>query len=229
MKNLLALDSSSNACSAALLCNGSVTHRWELAPRGHMQRLLPMADELLQAAGLAVNQLDAIAFGRGPGSFTGLRVATGIVQGLAWGADLPVIPVSTLRAIAAGFQRTQPDVDGRLLVAVDARMGELYAAHFRLEGQRLVNDGAEQLVPLADAAALLENVDAGAGSGWQLAPLNQQRPAVCLPELEPDALDILHLARQADAVPVQAHEAKPVYLRDSVNWQKRTRIRTESL
>lgn len=229
MKKLLALDSSSNACSAALLCDGAVSHRWELAPRGHMQRLLPMADELLQAAGLSVNQLDAIAFGRGPGSFTGLRVATGIVQGLAWGADLPVIPVSTLSAIAAGFQRAQPGFEGRLLVAVDARMDELYTAHFRVTGQRLEREGEEQLIPLADAHTLLAAIEGGAGSGWQLAPLSQQQPAVCLPECEPDALDILQLAQQAGAKRLAASDARPVYLRDSVSWQKRTRIRTQSL
>lgn len=229
MKNLLALDSSSNACSAALLYDGAVTHRWEMAPRGHMQRLLPMADELLQAAGISVAQLEGIAFGRGPGSFTGLRVATGIVQGLAWGTDLPVIPVSTLAAIAAGFARQQPQFEGRLLVAVDARMDELYAARFSVMGKKVLVEGDELLVPRAEAHNLIEGIAAGAGSGWQLAPLNRSLPALCLPELEPDALDILQLAQAPDAVRVQANEARPVYLRDSVSWQKRTRIRTESL
>lgn len=227
MNNILALDSSSNACSVALMWQGELMHRWELAPRGHMQRLLPMVDELLQAAGVNISQLEAIAFGRGPGSFTGLRVAAGIVQGLAWGADLPVVPVSTLAALAQSLKREQPNLVGRLGVAVDARMDEIYGACFELDELKLI--GEEFLLPQAQAASAYPGIDLAVGSGWAMAPLAALRPPVYVDQAEPHALDILTLACSGNYGTVPAEQAAPVYLRDSVSWQKRTRIRTQAL
>jgi tRNA threonylcarbamoyladenosine biosynthesis protein TsaB len=128
---LLAIDAATEACSAALLVDGTLLARYEVIGRGHAERLLPMVDELLAEAGLSLTALDALAFGRGPGAFTGVRIAVGLAQGLAFGAGLPVVPVSNLAALgrlaldeasAAGVP-----VD-RALACLDARMNEVYWA-----------------------------------------------------------------------------------------------------
>ena len=100
---LLAVETSTEACSAALYIDGIVNERFELAPKEHTKLILPMIDSLMSDAGLKPQQLDALAFSCGPGSFTGVRIATGVIQGIALGADLPVVPVSTLAAIAQDF------------------------------------------------------------------------------------------------------------------------------
>lgn len=124
---LLALDTSSEGCSAALLVDGEISERFELAPRGHTRLLMPMVRELLAEKNLAPAELDALAFARGPGSFTGVRIATGVVQGLAWGLDIPVVPVSSLEAVALGaIDSMDIPENGGIAVAFDARMGELY-------------------------------------------------------------------------------------------------------
>ena len=131
---LLALDTATEACSAALLQDDRLIERYELLGRGHAERLLPMVDELLKEAGISLSALDAIAFGRGPGGFTGLRIAAGTVQGLAAGARLPVLPVSDLAAVAlAGSQRSG---SRRILVCTDARMGQVYWAAFDCSGSQ---------------------------------------------------------------------------------------------
>ncbi|UTA49416.1 tRNA (adenosine(37)-N6)-threonylcarbamoyltransferase complex dimerization subunit type 1 TsaB [Simiduia sp. 21SJ11W-1] len=226
MRRILALDTSSNACSVALAYDDVRFCRAAITPRGHMQRLLPMVDEVLAEAGVKVSSLDAIAFGRGPGSFTGLRVATGVVQGLAYGADLPVIPVSSLASLAQGYSRLHPAFAGSLAVAVDARMGEIYGARFTVTGQEIAASSDELLAPVADWPACLTGTEAACGSGWLLAP---ELPPVCTTEIEPDAQDVLTLAATGQITPVAADQALPIYLRDSVSWQKRTRIRTQSL
>ncbi len=117
---LLALDTSTEACSAALFIDGEIRQRFEITPKAHTKLLLPMIESLLAEAELKLSQLDALAFGCGPGSFTGLRIATGVVQGLAFGADLPVVPVSTLAALA---QNRLPEL---AFVATDAHIGEIF-------------------------------------------------------------------------------------------------------
>jgi len=125
---ILALDTATEACSAALVCDDEVIERYEVIGRGHAERLLPMVQEVLAEAGVALAAVDAIAFGRGPGSFTGLRIGAGVTQGLAFGADLPVVPVSDLAALAAraASQRGERYV----LACLDARMAQVYWAAF---------------------------------------------------------------------------------------------------
>jgi len=129
---ILAIETASESCSVALSLDGVLRERSSLAPRGHAERLLPWVQELLAEAGIALQDLDAVAFSRGPGSFTSLRIGIGVAQGLAWGAGLPVVPVSSLRsaaqaAVAHGVQAA--------MVALDARMDEVFSGLYRLDEQ----------------------------------------------------------------------------------------------
>ena len=239
MTSILALDSSTDACSVALYQDGRVTGLFELASKSHTQRLLPMVDQLLREAGVGLPALDAIAFGRGPGSFTGLRICLGVVQGLAFGARKPVIPVSTLAAMALAYYQHQPDQrepDARLpcLVALDARMDEIYWALYR-PGQasqtpELLN--SEQVTPPALVAQDPQLVDfkgefVALGQGWHYPQLDAVRPAICQQAVYPQAEQIAWIAAESWAKGDHQNvmEAEPVYLRDKVSWQKRQRIR----
>lgn len=236
MSVILALDSSSDACSVALLINGQLHARHEIASKSHTQRLLPMVDELLAEHELGLAQLDAIAFGRGPGSFTGLRICMGVVQGLAFGSARPVLPVSTLEAIALQVQRTRPAWQGRILVALDARMSEVYWALFDTQNGQLQRLGDEYVT--SPEALLAHDLLAGdtpllaAGSGFSYAPLQalaEARATECWLTLVPRAEDIALLAapRLAAGEAQAIADAELVYLRDSVSWQKRQRIRPQ--
>ena len=125
---LLALDTSTEACSVALLIDGELRMRFELTERSHADLVLPMVDGLLAEAGIALAGLDGLAFGRGPGAFTGLRIACGVVQGLALGANLPVVPVSSLASVA---EQVPAAAGESVLVCNDARMGEVYWGMYR--------------------------------------------------------------------------------------------------
>ena len=154
---LLAFETATEACSVALWIDGEVRERYEVAPRRHAELALPWADALLAEAGIARSQLDAIAVGRGPGAFTGVRLAIAIAQGIALGLDRPVVPVSTLAALALPAVRTNPGAP--VLAAIDARMGELYVGGFRLQGDALDVMLAERL--LAPGGVEFD------GDGWQ--------------------------------------------------------------
>ncbi|GGY67129.1 tRNA (adenosine(37)-N6)-threonylcarbamoyltransferase complex dimerization subunit type 1 TsaB [Cellvibrio zantedeschiae] len=235
MTKILALDASTDACSVALSLNGETTHIFELAAKSHTQRLLPMVDEILRAANCTLHDLDAIAFGRGPGSFTGLRICIGIVQGLAFGANLPVIPVSTLQAMAQGFVAQNQNADLPLLVALDARMDEIYWGLFSADNiPNLL--GTEHVMKPAKVGeqhliANLEKQFIAIGPGWHYADLQNIVPEVLIQDVHPDARFMLPIALDAfDKGETQSiFDAQPVYLRDSVSWQKRQRIRTQSL
>ena len=141
---LLAIDTATEGCSAALLIDNKMAVRMDVQPRKHAELILPMLDELLSEAGLSVSQLDALAFGRGPGAFTGVRIATGVIQGVAFAADLPVVPVSTLRALA---QRTYNEYNHtNVLTAFDARMDEVYWAAYQLDDNGLMSLVGEEAV-----------------------------------------------------------------------------------
>jgi tRNA threonylcarbamoyladenosine biosynthesis protein TsaB len=162
---LLAIETATEACSAALLIDGETELRYQVKPRGHSELVLGMMDDLLAEAGLKSSQLDALAFGRGPGSFTGVRIATGVAQGVAFAADLPVVPVSTLAALA---QRAYRERGERcLLPAYDARMGELYWAAYQVDDQGLVEMVIDEAVATAESVRLPEEGKwYGVGSGW---------------------------------------------------------------
>lgn len=232
MSLILALDTSTDACSVALNVDGVITSLFEVAAKSHTQRLLPMVDELLQSKGYCLADLDAIAFGRGPGSFTGLRICAGIVQGLAFGANLPVIPVSTLEAMALGFYRTNPAGQLPVVVALDARMNEVYWAAFSRAGDRVVAETEEavmapELLVCQKYILDLQGEFIGVGPGWHY-PATQSLDAKALfLDRHPHAADMALIAatKFASGQVVSALDAQPVYLRDSVSWQKRQRIR----
>ena len=223
MPTLLALDASTEACSCAVLHNGEVSERFELVPRQHTQMILPMIEALMASAGIGFGELDAIAFGKGPGSFTGLRIAAGVAQGLAFAADVPVLPVSTLAAVAA----EAAGASGSSLVfsCLDARIDEIYW------GWYLVQDGQPQLLgyeqlcrpEVVPVALPMHHFNVGAaGNGLtyrdRLPTILTTAFNVAQPDLLPRSSHIARIAasiwRQGGAIAPEA--ASPVYLRDKV-------------
>lgn len=221
MTTLLALDTATECCSAALLHDGAVTACSEVIPRQHAQRLLPMIEELLGERQLRLQDVDALVFGRGPGAFTGVRIATGMVQGLAFAADKPVIAVSNLAALAQRAWREHGT--DTVAAAIDARMDEVYWGLYRLrDGVMQLLD--EERVCAPEAVSLPAGVSsvAGAGTGWQYAERLAVSATQSWPQMLPDASDLITLALprwQAGEV-VDAADAQPVYLRDKVATPK---------
>ncbi|WP_425054725.1 tRNA (adenosine(37)-N6)-threonylcarbamoyltransferase complex dimerization subunit type 1 TsaB [Pseudomonas abyssi] len=221
MTTLLALDTATECCSAALLHDGTVTARSEVIPRQHAQRLLPMIEELLGERQLRLQDVDALVFGRGPGAFTGVRIATGMVQGLAFAADKPVIAVSNLAALAQRAWREHgTDI---VAAAIDARMDEVYWGLYRLrDGVMQLLDEERVCAPEAVSLPAGVNSVAGAGTGWQYAERLAVSATHSWPQMLPDASDLITLALprwQAGEV-VDAADAQPVYLRDKVATPK---------
>lgn len=218
---LLAVETSTEACSAALFIDGKIAERFELAPKIHTQLILPMIDSLMADAGLKPQQLDALAFSRGPGSFTGVRIATGVIQGIALGADLPVVPVSTLAAIAQDF--FDNNADDVAYVAMDARMGEVFWGVYRRDAQDYAELIGFEAVTPPDAVDFPDLKGVGIGSGWgvyaqeltsRLAGRVNCYHAEMLPRAGAIARLGAHGFEQGLAVPVE--QAMPVYLRDKV-------------
>jgi tRNA threonylcarbamoyladenosine biosynthesis protein TsaB len=219
---ILAIDTSGEACSAALLSDGAVEQRLSREPRRHGELILAMMDELLAQAGLRLVRLDALAFGRGPGSFTGVRIAAAVIQGAAFGADLPVVPVSTLAALAQGHHRAEGCT--RTLPAFDARMGELYWGAYALDEQGLMRAVVEDQVGSPEIVVLPEGGGwCGSGGGWAAhGDVLRRRLGPRLVAVDPSALcearDVVTLAAAAFAAGrfVPAERALPLYLRDRV-------------
>lgn len=224
---LLAIDTSEDACSAALLNDDVVSERFELAPRRHSELILPMMEDLLVSAGLDLADLDTLAFARGPGSFTGVRIAASIIQGTALGVGLPVVPVSSLQALAQGACR-ECGADS-VLSALDARMDEVYWGAYRIDAAGIMRALVDETVcppsqvPVPDGAGWT-----GAGSGWKrYAGALGSRCVVEVP-VHGDALvhaqDVARVAQRlfAEGAAVAAEQALPVYLRNEVAWVKQS-------
>ncbi len=221
MPTLLALDTATEACSAALLHEGRLYHRYEVIPRMHAQRLLPMIDELLVEAKITLKQIDALVFGRGPGAFTGVRIATGMVQGLAFATGKPVIGISNLAALAQRAWREHGAEN--VCAAIDARMDEVYWGCYQLRDGGMQLLGNEVVSP-PEQVQLAEGMasPAGSGTGWQYADRLAVRVERAWPDLLPDAQDLLSLAQPlwARGEVLDAADAQPVYLRDQVATPK---------
>jgi tRNA threonylcarbamoyladenosine biosynthesis protein TsaB len=217
---ILALDTSTEACSVALSLDGELRMRFQLTERSHAELVLPMIEGLLEEAGIALTDLDGLAFGRGPGAFTGLRIACGVVQGLALGADLPVAPVSSLAAVA---EQVPAAAGESVLVCNDARMGEVYWGAYRREA-----DGT--LAPLTgEAVSPPDGVGAGmslaghaAGNALPRYPALAERLREAGFQLHDgiypraDAIARLGAVELAAGRGVPAEQALPVYVRDDV-------------
>lgn len=227
---LLALDTSTEACSVALLHKGEKTMLAELAQRSHTKRILPMIDAILAQSEISLSQVDALVFGRGPGSFTGVRVGAGIAQGLAFGADLPVIPISNLTAMAQAAYETQQKT--QVLAAIDARMNEVYFSQLKAEKVRLENNEflqwqeiiTEQVCSPEKLISQLQSVAEDwltVGTGWaaysQLQNIGQPSD-IQLPSAEYMLSLAAPLCLQKRWI--SAVEIEPVYLRNEVTWQK---------
>lgn len=223
--NLLAFETATEALSVALLVDGQVRERFELAPRRHAELALPWADELLAQAGIARSQLDAIVVGRGPGAFTGVRLAIAVVQGIAMALDRPVVPVSTLAVLAMRAELLPTAGASRhVLAAIDARMGEVYSAAFELRDGDAVALSAESVrapdqVELPDAPASWQGVGTGftAADGALVQRLGDRIVAVDATQL-PHAADVARLAAHAFArgEAVAPERVEPAYLRNNV-------------
>lgn len=231
--NYLAIDASTEACSVALQVNGKVYSRYDLCPQSHSLQLLPMVDEVLKEASIKLAQCDGLIFGRGPGSFTGVRIGVGVAQGLAFAAGLPVVGVSSLQAMAqlafAKQQQTQ------VFAVIDARMNEVYNGYFVLDENQIMREqlladkrGEAVTAPELVSARLTGVVSMpvyGVGTGWdayseQLSPLksNEGTPDVLFPSAE--AMLVFGEAAFKRGEGVAAENAQPVYVRDTVSWKK---------
>ena len=219
---LLALDTSTEACSAALYIDGEITQHYQIAPREHTHLILGMIESLLQDAGLKSSEIDLIAFGRGPGSFMGVRVAAGVVQGIAFAHSIPVVPVSTLAAMA--WVAMDETGETQVLAAIDARMKEVYWGAFQKnEAGKIVLLGDECVVAPEKAPIPEQGQWVTAGTGWAsygeiMKPTLADRCISSLDECFPSAKAIATLAIDSyeNGGAVSAAEAVPVYLRDNV-------------
>jgi tRNA threonylcarbamoyladenosine biosynthesis protein TsaB len=218
---LLAVETATHACSAALYVDGYIEQRFEIAPQQHTRLILPMIEGLMREAGLKPQQLDGLAFSRGPGSFTGVRIATGIIQGIALGADLPVVPVSTLAALAQDFFNQQPE--SLVFTGMDARMGEIFWGVYEKTQDGFAHLIGDEAVTPASDVIFPHQQGVGVGSAWGVYTTELQQAlgafggrydSDALPKASAIAqLGVLGLQRNQG---VAAEQAMPVYLRDKV-------------
>ncbi|MGR5119015.1 tRNA (adenosine(37)-N6)-threonylcarbamoyltransferase complex dimerization subunit type 1 TsaB [Vibrio astriarenae] len=224
---ILAVDTATENCSVALLVDDKVYSRSEVAPRDHTKKILPMVDEVLKEADLALTDLDALAFGQGPGSFTGVRIGIGIAQGLGFGAELPMIGISTLKAMAQASYRVRGTE--QVIAAIDARMSEVYLGQYqRLESGDWLAVVPECVIPPQEVNGLLDSSPltwTTAGTGWDAYSEALSGLSLSISKgdvLYPDAQDMVVLAKfeLEQGNTVEAESASPVYLRDKVAWKK---------
>lgn len=213
--NILAFDTSNEYCSLALLRAGRVAAREILAGQGHSEMLLSMLEEVLEEKGIAIGEIEGIAFGSGPGSFTGLRIACGVAQGLAFGLDVPVVGIGTLHAMASCME------GDRIVACLDARMGEVYHAAFeRIEGKLACVSEPGLYLP-HEAPPLTGENWSGCGSGFSVPGLLQRyqgKIARADEKLRPHAREIAFLALEAfeGGEGLDAASASPLYVRNKV-------------
>lgn len=231
--NLLALDTSTEACSAAVYAAGTTFCEFALTPKAHTQLILPMVEKVLTAAGLALADVDAIAVGRGPGAFTGIRIGIGVAQGLAIAADKPVLTVSTLAALAQ--QAYQQHGTTHVLAALDARMGEVYWGQYQCAEGVMQLVGEEQVCAPEHTHLPEQTGWFAIGQGWEayaatLATRFAGKISATAAHLLPSAEFMLPLALaewQAGKATVP-EAAQPVYLRNKIALTTQERLATQA-
>ena len=227
--NILCVDTSTEACSVAVLKQDDneqvIKDNFMFAPREHTTKILPTVASVLEEAGLTINDIDLVAYGRGPGSFTGVRIGISIAQGLAFGIEKNMVGVSTLQAMAQ--QAYKIDNVSNVYAAIDARMGEVYYAHYQLIDGLMTLIGDEMVIKPSDLLALKVNIienSALVGTGWQAYPeiLDYFNSSPLLEIEFPSSRymleQVVNDVKQGLAVPPEL--ATPVYLRDKVTWKK---------
>ena len=234
--NYLALDASTEACSVALQVNGKIFSRYELCPQSHSLHLLPMIDAVLNDAGIKLAELDGLIFGQGPGSFTGVRIGVGVAQGLAFSANLPVVGVSSLQAMAqlAYMKHGEKHV----VAAIDARMSEVYNGYFVLDEDNVMQAQQDEAVTPPEHLAqhlspVVTTPTYAVGTGWDayseklskkvgeqltVLKMNDGSPEILFPSAE--AMLVIGIVKLAQGQGVAAEDAQPVYVRDTVSWKK---------
>jgi len=214
---LLAFDTSSAACSIALSIDGEITSHHEIAPMQQAKLLLPLLSTVLKTKNIAVSDLDAIAFGCGPGSFTGVRIAVSVAQGLGYAAEKPLIAVSSLAAIA---QAAYQDLGWtQFVVAVDARIHEVYWGAYEVQQNQLVKLIGKEQVSRPEEVTLPSSTWCGVGNAWEVyRSLIPAQPVSVRTDCLPHAAAILPLAEEKFRLGevISAADAIPVYLRDDV-------------
>lgn len=227
MTGMLAIETATDACSVAVFVDGRLSERHALAPRQHSQRIFTMLGELLPLGNLREQGIDVIAYGAGPGSFTGLRIAASTAQGLAFSSNLPAIPVSTLAALAQGALRLGVvDASDCVLCTLDARINEIYSAVYAYQdGLAVLQQGPWACAP-AELSPLGTQALCAVGNGCrfleQCPPALRARLRMCAADLLPTARDILPLALASFArgEAQAARMVQPVYVRDEIAWKK---------
>jgi tRNA threonylcarbamoyladenosine biosynthesis protein TsaB len=215
--NLLAIDTSTETASLALLRKGELRSKEQGAQRNHARLILPMVENLLAEAEISLSQLDGIVYGRGPGSFTGLRIACSVAKGLAYAQDLPLYPVSSLAAIAnEALQQESNPQDPAVLAVLDARMNQLYWAYFNAQSDQV----DEQVSSVADVTLADEKPFILAGVGYesylpQFSPALQKRSYKML-SIYPKAEAMIRLVLTGNIAAVSAADALPVYVRNQI-------------
>tara|TARA_B110000444_G_C18778812_1_gene566368 strand:+ start:144 stop:884 length:741 start_codon:yes stop_codon:yes gene_type:complete len=230
MEKILAIDTAGDSCSAALTARGQLLKRYEPRPREHSELLLPMVDSLLTEGNLKLSDLKGIAYIRGPGSFTGLRIGVSVVQGLAYAANLPTLGLSSLQVLAMKWLESHSlSAAQTLLVMLDARMSEVYWGQYQIEGSCPVLMGEESVsspesVLLGDEAES-DLIAVGAGCCYQskMSDAIQSRLKIVNTEITTCAVDIFSLLKVQDNSAASFDYsclAEPVYLRTEIAWKK---------
>lgn len=216
--NIFALDTSTEYCSLALWLDGEILSRSVLAGQKHSELALPMLNEMLIEGGITSSHLDGFAFGAGPGSFTGLRIACGVIQGLAFALDKPVVDISTLEALAQQAGSTS------VITALDARMGEIYfAAYTKSSSDQWISVQSPMLCRPEFAPQLIGNDWVGCGSGFDRYPetlknVYQDQFNEILTDCYPHAKEIaqLSITRFEQGLVLLPEQAVPTYIRNKV-------------
>ncbi len=227
LKRLLSIDTATEVCSAAIQFDGQVFYRESAEPRSHAKLILPMIESLIKDAGCVLSELDGMAVTIGPGSFTGIRIGISVAQGLSYSVGLPLIGVSSLEILAQqGLESLESRCNGYIIPALDARMGEVYWASYRVIGGEIQEDRHAQVSRPEELNNYLYSLSKGEntmglGHGWALESVKKavdQYDSNAYPKASA-ALVI------AQSKPLQHSVIEPLYLRNEVSWEKRKKVR----